>query len=104
MMNWLENNSILSEIPIKEEPFRSNLSYYTSPAQPVNRSFFFNQLIKNGFHEAWKNTVSTKLTDRVLRKIYQFYENSHCHITSTYQLWRNFTGLCPTDRVAANGT
>lgn len=72
MMNWLENNSILSEIPIKEEPFRSNLSYYTSPAQPVNRSFFFNQLIKNGFHEAWKNTVSTKLTDRVLRKIYQF--------------------------------
>lgn len=72
MMNWLENNSILSEIPIKEKPFRSNLSYYTSPAQPVNRSFFFNQLIKNGFHEAWKNTVSTKLTDRVLRKIYQF--------------------------------
>lgn len=72
MMNWLENNSILSEIPIQEEPFRSNLSYYTSPAQPANRSFFFNQLIKNGFHEAWKNTVSTKLTDRVLRKIYHF--------------------------------
>lgn len=71
MMNWLENNSILLEIPMKEEPFRNNPSYYTSPVQPVNRSFFFNQLIRQGFHVAWKKTMSTKLQDRILRKVYQ---------------------------------
>lgn len=70
-VNRLSNNSILSEISLRQDPFKGNPSYYTSPYQPVNRAFFFSQFGKNGFCKAWKKTMSTKLQDRILRKIYQ---------------------------------
>lgn len=70
-VNRLSNNSILSEFSLRQDPFKGNPSYYTSPYQPVNRAFFFSQFGKNGFCKAWKKTMSTKLQDRILRKIYQ---------------------------------
>lgn len=70
-VNRLSNNSILSEISLRQDPFKGNPSYYISPYQPVNRAFFFSQFGKNGFCKAWKKTMSTKLQDRILRKIYQ---------------------------------
>lgn len=70
-MNTLSDNSILSEISLRQDPFKGNLSYYTSPYRPVNRAFFFSQFRKNGFYKAWKKTMSAKLQDRILRKIYR---------------------------------
>ena len=70
-MNTLSDNSILSEFSSRQDPFKGNPSYYTSPYQPVNRAFFFSQFRKNGFCKAWKKTMSAKLQDRILRKMYR---------------------------------
>lgn len=70
-INRWSNNSILSEFSSRQDPFKGNPSYYTSPYQPVNRTFFFSQFRKNGFCKAWKKTMSAKLQDRILRKIYR---------------------------------
>lgn len=70
-INRWSNNSILSEFSLRQDPFKGNPSYYTSPYQPVNRAFFFSQFRKNGFCKAWKKTMSAKLQDRILRKMYR---------------------------------
>lgn len=71
LMNLLKNNLFLAEISMTQKPLENNPSYYTSPAQAVNRSFFFYQLRQTSFHAAWEKTMSASLKNRVIRKLYR---------------------------------
>lgn len=62
---------LLHQFPLKEViPYNPSLK--NSVKAHVNRSYFFYQLSKRGFFEAWSKTISQDMWNRFCRKVYRY--------------------------------
>jgi len=60
-----------NEVADYEAAVKHNPSMEHSVGIPVNRNYFFHQFGKKGFHAALQKTLSTRLADRLRRKLFR---------------------------------